>query len=150
MKFECGICRQMYFYNWTFPQYLDIPAEEDKANYHAWADILMLQYKVRTIFLYPGIDTPDLINYIGTAGGYMIGTVSPAQRPAGWVMTIQADVIKGIQNAWPGLVSGQGGITVPSPLGLGDVDESILTPGKQRLVEQTLNDLQAGLISTGQ
>jgi hypothetical protein len=27
------------------------------------------------------------------------------------------------------------------------MDPTILSPGKQRLVEQTLNDLQAGLIS---
>jgi hypothetical protein len=94
--------------------------------------------------------TPDLETYIGTTGVYMIGTRTPEQRPAGWVMTIQPDIIQAIQDAWPGLVSGQGGVTVQSPLGLSDIDSTLLTPGKQRLVEQTLNDLQAGLISTGQ
>jgi hypothetical protein len=148
MKFYCGICRQLFFYNWTYPQYLAIGAEEDPANYDAYADILMLQYRVGTIYLYPDIATQDLMTYIGTTGVYMIGAVSPEQRPAGWVMTIQPDVIKAIENAWPGLVSGQGGITVQSPLGLADVDPGILTPGKQQLVEKTLHDLQAGLIST--
>ena len=62
-------------------------------------------------------------------------------------MTIQPDVIKAIQNAWPELINGRGGITVQSPLGLADIDPSLLSPGKQRLVEQTLADLQAGLIS---
>jgi hypothetical protein len=62
-------------------------------------------------------------------------------------MTIQPDVIKAIQNAWPQLVAGQGGITVQSPLGLSDMDPTILSPGKQRLVQQTLNDLQAGFIA---
>jgi hypothetical protein len=89
------------------------------------------------------------MTYIGTTGAYMIGTVTPEQRPAGWVMTIQPDIIKAIQNAWPGLMSGQGGVTVQSPLGLADVDASILTPGKQRDVERVLSELQAGLISTG-
>jgi hypothetical protein len=89
------------------------------------------------------------MNYIGTTGTYMIGTVSPAQRPAGWVMTIQPDAVEAIKNAWPGLISGQGGITVQSPLGLADVDSTLLSPGKQRLVEQTLKDLQSGLIATG-
>ncbi len=149
MVYYCGICRPFYYLPWTFPQYLEIPAEENKDNYHAWADILINQYKVRTIYLYPDIATPDLINYLGTAGINMIGTVSPEQRPAGWVMTIQPDVIKAIQNAWPGLISGQGGVTVQSPLGLGDIDPSLLSPGRQRLVEQTLIDLQAGRISTG-
>jgi hypothetical protein len=149
MTFYCGTCRPLYFYNWTYPQYLEIGADEDKANYHAYADILMLQYKVQTIYLYPDIATPDLETYIGTTGTSMIGTISPEQRPAGWVMTIQPDIIKAIQNAWPDLVAGKGGATVQSPLGLSDIDSSLLSPGKQRLVEQTLSDLQAGLINTG-
>ena len=150
MKFYCGACRPFYFYPWTYPQFVEIPAEEDKTHYNAFADILILQHKVGTIYLHPDVVTPDLETYIGTTGVYMIGTKTPEQRPAGWVMTIQPDIIKAIQNAWADLVSGQGGVTVQSPLGLSDIDPTLLTPGKQRLVEQTLNDLQAGLISTGQ
>ncbi|HET6596252.1 MAG TPA: hypothetical protein VFG81_11545 [Anaerolineales bacterium] len=150
MKYYCGACRPFYFYPWTYPQFVEIPAEEDKSHYNAFADILILQYKVGTIYIHPGVATADVETYIGTTGVYMIGTVTPEELPAGWVMTIQPDIVKAIQNAWPGLVSGQGGITVQSPLGLSDIDPTLLTPGKQRLVEQTLNDLQAGLISTGQ
>ena len=145
--FHCGTCRPFYFLNWSFPQYIEIPADEDKNNYDAYSDILILQYKVRTIYLYPDIATLDLETYIGTTGTLMIGTVTPEQRPAGWVMTIQPDVIKAIQDAWPQLISGQGGLTVQSPLGLSDIDPSLLSPGKQRLVEQMLNDLQAGYVS---
>lgn len=147
MRFYCGTCRPIYFYSWAFPQYVDIPAEEDPNNYDAYSDILMMQYRVRTIYLYPDIATQDLVTYIGTTGALMIGTQTPEQLPAGWVMTIQPDVVKAIQNAWPQLMSGQGGVTVQSPLGLSDIDPSLLSPGKQRLVEQTLQELQAGLIA---
>jgi basic membrane lipoprotein Med (substrate-binding protein (PBP1-ABC) superfamily) len=149
MKYYCGTCRPVLFYSWAYPQYVEIPAEEDKTHYNAFADILILQYKVGTIYLHPEVATTDVQNYIGTTGVYMIGTRTPEQQPAGWVMTIQPNVIKAIQNAWPGLLSGQGGIVIQSPLGLSDIDSSILTEGKQRLVEQTLNELQAGRISTG-
>ncbi len=149
MVYYCGICRGFYYYQYAFPGYLEIPAEEDKANYHGWADVLINQYKVQTIFLYPDIATPDLISYLSTTGISMIGMASPGQRPGGWVMTIQPDVIKAIQNAWPDLIAGKGGVTVQSPLGLADVDPSLLSPGKQRLVQQTLDDLQSGYISTG-
>ncbi len=149
MAFYCGICRPFFFYNFSYPQYVEIPTDEDKAHYNAYADILILQYKVLTIYLYPDIVTSDLENYIGTTGVSMIGTVTPEQRPAGWMMTIQPDVIQAIKNAWPALVSGQGGATVQSPLGLADIDSSLLSPGKKRLVEKTLSDLQAGLINTG-
>ena len=147
MKFHCGTCPRLYYYQGTFPQYIEIPPEEDQANYDAYADILILQYKVGTIYLHPDIAIPELMTYIGTTGTSMIGTKTPEQQPAGWVMTIQPDVIKAIQNAWPSLVNEQGGISVQSPLGLADIDPSLLSPGKQRLVEQTLSDLQAGLIS---
>jgi len=146
MRFECGLCRPFYYLNWSFPQYLEISADEDKNNYDAYADILILQYKVRTIYIHPDIYTADLVTYIGTTGTSMIGTISPEQRPAGWVMTIQPDVIKAIQNAWPQLIAGQGGVTVQSPLGLSDIDPLLLSPGKQSRVQQTLDDLQAGLI----
>jgi len=146
MKYYCGVCRPFYYLQWGFPQYLEISAEEDKDNYDAYADILILQYKVRTIFIHPDIYTTDLVNYIGTTGTSMIGTVSPGQLPAGWVMTIQPDTIKAIQTAWPQLVAGQGGITVQSPLGLSDIDPSLLSPGRLRLVQKKLEDLQAGLI----
>jgi hypothetical protein len=149
MAYYCGTCRPVLFYAWNYPQYVEIGADEDVNNYNAYADILILQYRVNTIYIYPDVYTEDLANYIGTTGASMISTVSPEQRPAGWVMTIQPDVIQAIQNAWPQLVSGQGGITVQSPLGIADVDPGILTPGKQRLVEQTLHDLQAGLIGIG-
>lgn len=148
-KFYCGICRPIYFSQWSYPQYIEIPPDEDQANYDAYADILILQYDVGTIYLYPDIAIPELYNYIGTTGTSMIGTISPEGQPAGWMMTIQPDVIQAIQNAWPDLVSGKGGITVQSPLGLSDIDPSLLSPGKQRLVEETLRDLQAGRINTG-
>lgn len=150
MIFYCGICRPFYYLPWAFPQYLEIGAEEDPANYDAYADYLLQNFKVQTIYLYPDLATQELMTYIGTTGMYTIGTVHPEPVPAGWVMTIQSDPVKAIQGAWPGLVSGQGGVVVQSPLGLADVDPAILTPGKQRLVEQMLNDLQAGLIAIPQ
>jgi hypothetical protein len=55
MTFYCGTCRPFYYLNWTFPQYIDIPANEDKNNYDAYSDILISQYKVRTIYLHPDI-----------------------------------------------------------------------------------------------
>ncbi len=149
MALYCGVCRPFYVYPWTFPQYVAIPAEENKKNYNAYADILLIQYKVRTIYIYPDVYTDDLANYIGTTGASLIGTVSPTSKPAGWVMTIQPDVIKTIQNAWPDLINGKGGVTVQSPLGLADIDPTLLTPGRQRLVEQTLHDIESGTISIG-
>jgi hypothetical protein len=155
MTFYCGLCKPVFFPPFClaenlqrcYPQYVEIPPDEDESRYGPYADYLIIQRKVQTIYVHSEVASPDLTTYIGTTGVSMIGTTSPGQHPAGWVMTIQPDVIKAIQDAWPRLINGEGGNTLQSPLGLGDIDPNILSPGKQRLVEQTLRDLQTGFIS---
>lgn len=155
MAFYCGLCRPIFFPSFClvenlqscYPQYVEIPTDEDPARYGPYADYLILQREVDTLFVYPDVADPDLLTYIGTTGALLIGTSTPEERPGGWVMTIQPDVIKAIQNAWPQLVAGQGGITVQSPLGLSDVDPGLLSPGKQKDVQEMLDKLQQGLIN---
>lgn len=155
IAFHCGLCRPIFFPSFClvenlqscYPQFVEIPTDEDPARYGPYADYLILQREVDTLFVYPDVADPDLLTYIGTTGALLIGTSTPEERPGGWVMTIQPDVIKAIQNAWPQLVAGQGGVTVQSPLGLADVDPSLLSPGKQRDVQEMLDKLQQGLIN---
>lgn len=149
MSFYCGQCPSFYLVNWTYPQYIEIPADEDESRYGGYANYLIFDRQVDTLYVYPDLATKDFITYIGTTGALNMGVSSPDPRPAGWVMTIQPDILKAIQAAWPNLVSGQGGINVQSPLGLTDIDPSLLTEGKLRLAEQTLKDLLEGRISTG-
>jgi hypothetical protein len=156
MIYYCGLCRPIFYPTFClaenlqscFPQYVEIPSDEDPSRYNPYADYLIIQRRVLAIYTYPTVADAGLLTYIGTTGAYVIGTSTPEPRPAGWVMTIQPDVIKAIQNAWPQLVAGQGGTAVQSPLGLSDIDPTILTPGKERLVRETLNELQLGRIST--
>lgn len=148
MSYYCGLCQPFYYLPYTFPQSIAIPSTEAKTNYGGYATIL-IQAKVYTIYLYPDIAIKELTDYLGTTGTQVIGTVLPNPRPSGWVMTIRPDETKAIQKAWPDLVAGQGGQNVPSPLGLADVDSNLLSPGRQRLVQKVLDDLQAGRIATG-
>ena len=148
-SYYCGLCQPFYYVPYPFPISIPIPSAEVKSNYGGYATILIDKYKVDAIYLYPDIAVQELTDYIATRGTQVIGTVLPSSRPAGWVMTIKADEIKAIQKAWPNLVAGKGGQNVPSPLGLADIDPGLLSPGKQRLVQQVLDDLQSGLIATG-
>lgn len=157
MVFYCGLCRPVFYPAFClvenlqscFPQYVEIPSDEDKARYGPYADYLIIQRDVEAIFVHPRVADPELLTYIGTTGVSLLGTTTPEERPGGWVMTVQPDVIRAIQNAWPQLIAGQGGFTVQSPLGLADVDPSLLSPGKQSDVQETLDGLQNGFISTG-
>ncbi|MBI2757229.1 MAG: hypothetical protein HYX49_00960 [Chloroflexi bacterium] len=151
MTFYCGLCRPFYYVPYTFPQFAEIPADEDPNRFGGWVNYLVVDRKAYTLYVYPDskIATQQLFDYIGTSGAQVIGVSLPNPKPSGWVVTLRPDEIKAIQSAWPGLIAGQGGQSVQAPLGLGDVDASVLTPGKLRLVQQVLGELQAGRISTG-
>jgi hypothetical protein len=148
MTFYCGLCRTVYFSQIAYPTYLEIPADEDPARYGGYANVLINDRKVDGLYIYPTLANDDFLSYVGTQGAWLIGTSMPEPRPGGWVMTIRPDTVRAIQIAWPQLIAGQGGINVQSPLGIADVDPGILTEGKLRLVQETLDGLLAGRIST--
>ena len=149
MSYYCGLCQPFYYVTYSLPQSIEIPADEDKTHYPAYADILIIEHNIDTIYVYPDVAVQQLMDYLGTTGTQVMGTKLPNPRPSGWVMTIRPDEVKAIQDAWPSLIAGQGGQTVKSPLGLADVDPNILSPGKQRLVQQVLDGLLNGTIATG-
>jgi hypothetical protein len=145
--YYCGLCNTFYFSPISYPTYVEIPSDEDPSRYGGYANVLINDRKVDALYIYPSLAKEEFLNYVGTTGVLIIGASNPgATRPGGWVMTIQPDSIKAIQLAWPGLIAGQGGQTIQSPIGLVDVDPSILTPGRQRLAQETLDALLAGRI----
>lgn len=148
-SYYCGLCQPFYYVPYSFPQYLEIPAAETKTNYGGYANILISKYGVDTIYLYPDIQIKELTDSLAASGKQVIGTTLPNPRPSGWVMTIRPDETKAIQQGWPNLVAGKGGQSVPSPLGLEDVNPNFLSPGRERLVQQVLDELQVGRIFTG-
>ena len=157
MIFYCGLCRPFAYPNfcitnsllYCYPQVVQIPSSEDPSRYGGYANTLINTYNVSTIYVYPDLAVKSFMDYLGTLGVDLIGLSTPNLKPAGWVMTIRSDEIKAIQNAWPDLMAGKGGETVPSPLGISDVNTANLSPGRVRLAQQTLDDLTAGRIETG-
>jgi hypothetical protein len=144
--YYCGLCRTFYLTDIGYPTYMEVPADESPSNYGGYANMLINDRKVYSIYVYPSLADADFLSYVGTQGVFLIGTSMPDPRPGGWVMTIRPDTIKAIQLSWPNLIAGQGGVNVQSPLGIADVDTSILTAGKLRLAQETLDALLAGRI----
>lgn len=155
MAYYCGLCTSFRLYidanggALRFPQFIQLPTDQ---NPNSWGlNYLVSSLKMSALYLYPDskLGVKQLYEALGQTGALIIGAAAPDPRPAGWVMEIRPDEVKAIQTAWPALAAGQGGQNVPSPLGLGDVDSVLLSPGKQRLVQGVLDDLQAGRILAG-
>jgi hypothetical protein len=156
MTYYCGLCQKKNPYAYLdeygqvieYPVYIEIPADEKPALYTAYADVLHRSKKVSMIYVYPTIATPDLLGYIGSLGLLTIGDTTPDPRPVYYVTSLRPDVAKAIQLAWADLFAGRAGVTYQPPLALTDIDQSLLTPGKQAQAEQVLADLLAGRIAT--
>jgi hypothetical protein len=145
--YYCGLCNRFYITPYGYPQYIEIPADEDPARYGGYANVLINDRDVDTLYIYPTLASAEFLSFVGTTGALLIGTSMPEPRPGGWVATIEPDTVKAIQLAWPNLIAGQGGMNVQSPLGLGDVDPTLLSPGRLRLAQETLDGLLSGHIS---
>jgi hypothetical protein len=147
-NFFCGTCPMQYGPFQDYPLYVQIPPDAKVSEYPGYANYLTdRQRMVYTIFVYPGLDVPQLLESLMNSGTLVIGTKSPEKAMNNWVCTLQADTIAAIRNAWPNLLAGQGGQTIYSPLAITDVNSDLLTPGRLRLANATLNGVLSGEIA---
>lgn len=157
MAYYCGLCSGFHLYadqtgaTLSFPQFVQIPTDELPSRFGGYINYLVASQKADAVYVYPDpkIAVQQLFDALGQTGTQTISVIVPGQKPAGWVMAIRPDEVRAIESAWPALLAGNGGQSVPSPLGMAEVDPGLLSPGKQRLVQQVLDDLQSGRISTG-
>jgi hypothetical protein len=101
-------------------------------------------------YVYPAVATPDLLTDLAQNNVLLISQALPGEDVrSSWIASIQPDLISALQNIFPELLAGHGGQIVPTPLLLSDVNPSLLSDAKLRLVQQVLDDLQKGMIGTG-
>jgi hypothetical protein len=147
-QYFCGLCNPYAGPFEEYPLVQDIPQDAKPSEYGAYADLL-IRRKVDTLFLQPGIDIPELLDYLQTVGILMIGTQTPAKTVSGWAVTLQPNYLEAMKAAFPDLVAGQGGKAFPAPLSFNDANTDLFSVGKQNNARQVLSDLLGGFISTG-
>jgi hypothetical protein len=125
----------------------DVPEDAKPGEYGAYANIL-IRKRVDTLFIQPGLDAPELLQYLQTAGVLMIGTQAPTKALTRWVVTLQPNYLEALQAAFPDLVAGQGGKAFPAPLSFSDANPGLFGLGKQNNARDVLTNVLDGLIST--
>ena len=146
-QYFCGLCNPYTGPFEAYPLVQDIPQDAKPSEYGAYADIL-LHKQVSTLFLEPGIDIPELLQYLQTVGVLMIGTQTPTKSVNGWVVTLQPNYLDAMKAAFPDLLAGQGGKAFPAPLTLTDANATLFGKGKQDNSLKVLDSLLGGFIST--
>lgn len=147
--FYCGLCRPAYPPFFQYPVSVDLPGGASQEEQKAAADALIAS-AVQTVYVYPGAGGQALLDELAQAGINIIGGAAPPDSvQEQWVATVRVDLLSALEQIWPDLVSGEGGINMDVPLLLTDRNEALFSPGRQRLVEKMLADLLAGYIDTG-
>ncbi len=148
VRFFCGLCRSGVppFYEYPIPT--SLPAGAADAEWRALADFL-IDRAVRTVYVVPGAGGEDLLRYLADSGIAIIGGIQPPESArAGWAFSIRKPDLAGVYlEYWPQLLEGNTGQNPPLPPAVTDVNPQLLSPGKQRLAEQILADLQSGYVS---
>lgn len=149
MSYYCGMCQPAFGPFYPYPISIEIPVDENPKRYMPYSDPLV-NYQVTIAYVYPPIATTDLLEYMSIKELQLIGEEMPAQDlQSSWIVSLKPEWILAIQQIFPELLKGQGGQLLPVPFSMTDINSSLFSEGKQRLVQETLDDLQAGYISTG-
>jgi hypothetical protein len=110
----------------------------------------LLASAVRTIYLAPGVEIQGILSTLSEVNVKVLGGNQVGEnRPSGWVAAVVPDPGPPLIEIWPGLVEGQGGVEVPLPFAIQQVNPENLSPGRLRLVESLIADLESGLTDTG-
>jgi hypothetical protein len=145
----CGQCRPAYPPFLEYPMYVGLSEEEVNASWRI-ASETMAEGSVRLVYVSPEVESEALLIDLTQRGMVLIGGEEPSEemKPQ-WVATIRSDPGQAVRDLWEDLLAGKGGASLQMPLVIEDVNTEYLSPGRQRLLEDTMRDLLAGFIDTG-
>jgi hypothetical protein len=149
VTYYCGLCRSPYPPFYSYPILVDLPSTASPEEAQAAAETIISQ-AVNTVFIFPGAGDQAMLEALAQAGVHIIGASQPPPSVReNWVATIQTDPLAAVNMIWPELINGQGGIERSLAISVSDRNERLFSPGRQRLVDDFLDDLHAGFVDTG-
>lgn len=144
----CGFCRPAYPPFVQYPVVGTLPEGAGPVEAQAAAQRLLDQ-SVETVYVAPGVD-PAALETLAQAGVALIGSgPAPANVSHRWAASISSDLAPALREIWPQLLAGQGGLSQPLPLDLSEVNDNLVSQGRQDSVARFLEDLLSGYVDTG-
>jgi len=145
-RYYCGRCIPIHGPIVLFPLASALPAG---SSLDAWQTaVTQLQTKIlETVYVDPSISSPDLLSLLAKQNLVLVGGLPPTLDIASqWAATVSLDFAAPLAALWPTLVQGKGGQTSAAAVQVTDINPALLTPGKQRLLQDVITGLQSGTI----
>jgi hypothetical protein len=147
----CGLCLPLHSPVYDYPMYIELPSTATTAEWQEAANYMVDHY-VQTVYVYPGAGDEAMLSSLASAGVNIISSGDPPQAvSSSWVVSLTTNSLPLIQSQVEGLLNGtiSGGQSLVPPIQFTNINPAVFTPGKQKLAEQILSDLQTGFIDTG-
>jgi hypothetical protein len=145
----CGLCNPAYPPYNDYPLYVELYSAASSNEWQLAADMIR-DNAVETVFVSRGADGDELLSYLAESGINIIGNTPPPEGTrSNWIATVYPDPSPAMAQLWPELLSGNGGFRLPMDILISDINISLFSPGRQRLVDQVRLDLYHGYIDTG-
>lgn len=147
----CGLCRPAHPPFLEYPIYFELPTTATSVEWQEAANY-MVDHAVETVYVFPGAGDATMLSILADDKVNIISSGEPPEEAkSSWVVSLTTDPISLIQKQVKGLLDGSisGGQALAVPIQFTQLNPLIFTPGKQKMAEQVLSDLQAGFIDTG-
>jgi hypothetical protein len=147
----CGLCRPVHPPFYEYPLYIELPSTASSAEWQEAANYMVDHY-AQTVYVYPGAGDESMLSSLADGGVKIISSgEAPQAASSSWVVSLTTDALPLLESQVAGLLDGSqaGGQTLSVPIQFSQVNQAVFTPGKQRLAQQVLADLQNGYIDSG-
>lgn len=146
-QYFCGICASKLSPIIRFPVTTSISGDADAGVWQAEVDALLGNI-LYGLYVAPGSSSTEMLNNLAQRGLVLVGGETPAAelRPR-WAATVSIDPSSAFAEIWQGVVAGRGGTILEASIRIKDINEEYFSVGRQRLVEETLQELEAGWIN---
>jgi hypothetical protein len=145
-RFFCGLCKPAYPPFFTYPQSFTLPGAADGdplAGLLAELD----KYAIDVLYVDAPLASADLLQSLADAGVKLIAPVAPpAGLEAGWVVTIGGDPLDLLPGLLPTLLDGSLSGQVEPGVELSHLDSGLLSEARLRLLQEVMEELNAGRI----
>ncbi len=147
--YYCGLCRPPVPPFLQYPAYYELPAGAGQADQDA-AVAYFTSSVVKTVYVYPGAGDEALLTALANAGIKIIGGVEqPAGLEGQWICSIRSGQNSTLPNIWPNLLKGEVIEKAGTSITIDSINEEILSPGKQRMVDELRISLENNQVDTG-
>jgi hypothetical protein len=149
VAFYCGLCLPSYPPWYEYPLYFELAQDADTIAWRTAADF-MIQRSVETVYVVPGAGDDAMLRHLADKGLNIIAGRAPLPDIQDhWVASFRFDLMRTFVDSWPAFIDGSSTQAVTIPMQITDINPDLLSPGKQRLVEDILADVLAGYIDLG-